>query len=309
MTKKMLIARQIALCVAISLAISGVSWGQSQKPPASSNPPSNENTQPAPRDQRGTDQSPLAIKIIPGTDSKQKTEQEERERKEKTDIETRLADETQRIADYTKFLSVFTAALLAAAIGQIVLFWYQLGYMATGVKDAGIAATSAKEATKNAKESFEKLERPYIFIYEPKPFAISRSKPMNQQPFVKYTVGSWGKTPAIVKFISTVINTGDEPGMPLRADYSHPLVVAPVLPPKYTYEIDEEAPARITFAMKENSDTIFPVLENKDTLFFRVIITYSGPISDRHQTSACWRYDGVSNRFVQHGSTEYNYMK
>src|SRR5258708_4720130 len=93
------------------LLLMGTALAQSSQPSTSSNSPSKKAAQPTTTDQRGTDQSPLSVKILPGPQTKEQADKEERERREKASIDEKLAFETQRIADYTFYLGIFTLAL------------------------------------------------------------------------------------------------------------------------------------------------------------------------------------------------------
>lgn len=203
-----------------------------------------------------------------------------------------------------------TDALITLFNGLLVVFTLKL---ATSTRIAALAAKESADAAKqqiqDSAETFAKSERPYIFVSEPKPFAISRNKPVNQQPFVAYAVGSWGKSPAVVTEVLSVMNTGNEPGALLHADYAHPLLANPVLPPKYSYTIEEEAPAGIDFIFAESArDIIIPSVPDSE-LFFHVVIRYRGAITEGHETSVCWRYDRRTMGLVEHGGSEYNYMR
>lgn len=73
--------------------------------------PTNEPAQPPARNQRGTDQEPFTIKILPAPGAQEKADKEEHERADKSQIDRKLAFETQRIADYTDRLALFTLFL------------------------------------------------------------------------------------------------------------------------------------------------------------------------------------------------------
>jgi hypothetical protein len=139
------------------------SWGQSKQPPVQSK-------QAAP-DQRGTEQVPLAVKILPATDAKEQAEKFEHDRKEKAVIDEKLALETQRIADYTDRLVLFTIFLFCVAVVQAGLFFWQLRYMRRGMRDAETAAKAAEDSAKATRESVtlaretaERQLRAYVYI-------------------------------------------------------------------------------------------------------------------------------------------------
>lgn len=110
---------------------------QAQRPSESagevkSNPPQTQprrTEQPTAADQHGTEQAPLSIQILPPVDAKEQAEKNERERIEKKTIDEKLAFETQRIADYTNRLTLFTCFLAVIATLQALLFGVQLTFM------------------------------------------------------------------------------------------------------------------------------------------------------------------------------------
>src|SRR5438105_2207076 len=86
----------VVFAPAFLLAMAGNSSGKSQRAPTYIPPiqaPSSQPTQPPTADQRGTDQVPLTVKILPGPDAKEQAEKQEHERSEKAENDKRLADQ------------------------------------------------------------------------------------------------------------------------------------------------------------------------------------------------------------------------
>src|ERR1041384_1194960 len=98
------------ICVAVILAaLLGVD-ARSQNPV-----PSDQAPRPAAAEQRGTDQVPLTVKVLPPPDAQEQADKAEHDRREKAIIDEKLAFETQRIADYTDRLALFTLSACAGA--------------------------------------------------------------------------------------------------------------------------------------------------------------------------------------------------
>jgi hypothetical protein len=185
----------LAIALALSAASASDSWSQSKQPPTQSK----QSAQPPAADQRGTDQVPLTVKIIPAQDAKEKADKEERERQEKAVIDEKLAFETQRIADYTDRLAAFTIALFCVAIFQAGLFFWQLRYMRQGMRDAEMAAKAAqdsadaaKESVTLAKETAQQQLRAYLFIKTPKILVFNADKTCAHEMWIR----NYGQTPA-----------------------------------------------------------------------------------------------------------------
>jgi hypothetical protein len=157
----------LAIALVLLVTFASDSLGQSKQPPTQSKPA----TQPPAPDQRGTDQVPLAVKILPATDAQEQAEKAEHERKEKAIIDEKLAFETQRIADYTDRLALFTVLLFCVAVAQAGLFLWQLRYMRQGMRDAEMAAKAAQDSAEAtwdsvtlAKDTAERQLRAYVFL-------------------------------------------------------------------------------------------------------------------------------------------------
>jgi hypothetical protein len=95
-----MLRKRTILAGLIAILVIGNASGES-KLPSRQQPqaPSAQPTQAPTPDQRGTDQIPLTVKVLPGEGAKEKAEKEERERAEKAEIDKKLADETERLAD------------------------------------------------------------------------------------------------------------------------------------------------------------------------------------------------------------------
>jgi hypothetical protein len=105
----MLKVRHIILVLALALlaAMLGNSWGQSQQPP--SEPQRGE--QPTPSDQRGTEQSPIIVKVLPTPKTETETAQDAKDREEKFHTD-------QWLVRWTGAVALFTLALVVIGSWQ-----------------------------------------------------------------------------------------------------------------------------------------------------------------------------------------------
>lgn len=74
--------RCLVIALALLAAFASDSWGQSKRPPGS-DASSKQNTQSAAPDQRGTENMPLSVKILPGEKTGAETTKEKYEAEEK----------------------------------------------------------------------------------------------------------------------------------------------------------------------------------------------------------------------------------
>jgi hypothetical protein len=176
----MLTVRFILAATILTLAIHGGAWGQTRpggrtqpgQPPQQAQPaqPPNLPSSPPVTDQRGTDQMPLSVKVLPSPKSAEEMAKEERERQEKSEADKRLADETERLADEaenlttaTRWLAGLVLLLFVAALGQIALFWLQLRLMRQAVENAAKAAGTAQTNADSAEKTLITTQRAFVY--------------------------------------------------------------------------------------------------------------------------------------------------
>jgi hypothetical protein len=108
-------------CLVIALALLAVasdSWGQSRQKSSEQKPAATQ--QQTGSDQRGTEQSPLIVKVAPApkTDADREEETKERERVAKADRQKEKSDAD--LVKYTAELALFTKGLFAATVALFV---------------------------------------------------------------------------------------------------------------------------------------------------------------------------------------------
>src|ERR1700674_1364911 len=214
---------------------------------------------------------------------------------------------------FLSLLKQYDVVVTAIATAFIAYFTYTLKNVTAQLfSTSDEAAKAATKQAKLAEDAFTKLERPYLFIFG----ASKITQELDGIPFVSYSVANYGKTPAVIKHASAAISTGLEPDIPLRLDHTHNLFVLPVLPQYDVRNLRELLPDGIAWDSTYESLTgglegnlvaggLAPRLTGQDDFFFWIIVTYKGPFTDHHETSACWRFDSGTNRLVNHGDGQY----
>jgi hypothetical protein len=171
-------------------------------------------------DQRGTDQIPLTVKVLPTPKSQADIDEEQRRADEHAANERGLTVATWVLAGFTLLL-----ALIAG--GQIGLFFWQLRLIRESLDDAGIAANAAtvaataatdqarelKRSADSTERSFTELERAYVF---PSHSRIEGSEAI--ELFVEFRMRNLGRTPAIIKEFRVCFSKSDT--LPLIPDYT-----------------------------------------------------------------------------------------
>ncbi len=218
-------------------------------------------------------------------------------------------------------IAIYTLGLLIVAAVQAGLFWWQLGFMLAGLKDAAVAANAAKESAdasreqaETAKDALTVARRPYVFISGVKLLKLRLDPLMRvKDRYVEYTVGNYGSTPAIVSEIRIDFLSSKE--VPIDAPdvawdnlpiFDCRVISGGAAPVSYTHDAPdltvegEDAPLLRYNDYEGRGPASFadPILRGGFSFFFRVVILYRGPFTTNHETSACWRYDLSQNRFV-----------
>jgi hypothetical protein len=195
-----------------------------------------------------------------------------------------------RIAEYTLWLAVLTGGLVLVSAGQ--------GYfLLRADRTARMSAEAAQAQTHN----FTKLERPYIYVFNPEGLGLESNR---EDPFyfVKYQVANYGKTPATIDGVFIGISVGSLPDESYQVGPWHELRVSPIMTPdQKSTGLTAAVPETVAigeYAGENTPPTPAPDLTDEEEFFFRVLIKYHGPFSRGHETSVCWRWDSASLRLI-----------
>ncbi len=140
--------RAVIIALALLLARSGDSWGQSQRPPNRNQAQTTQ--QPATTDQRGTEKSPAFVKILPPEDADAKAKQEAADRAAKDALDTN----TIRLG----------IAAIAVAFLQFIAIGVQAWFLWRTVRVSGIAAKAAKDSADIAKRTLAVTQRAFVQV-------------------------------------------------------------------------------------------------------------------------------------------------
>jgi hypothetical protein len=250
----------------------------------------------APKDeQRGSDNSPISIKIIPAPDAEAKAAKEERYRQEKASQDNWLTKSTVWLAFVTTILAGVTAGLWIAT--------YRLGSDAkrTGDRQAidtqaslSIAREAAKAAMENATATMAS-ERAYVFV-NVKLIDETQTRPVPTGFIANFC--NHGKTPAVITNIRSQIDVvSDIPN------------VMPEITPNDTTS-DRELPEglviaseliyRVTMRPPNSSVTSYAAEINGGQKFLICYgqIRYKDIFDKKRETGFCWQYSPTQRRFI-----------
>jgi hypothetical protein len=142
--------RCLVVALALLAALASDSWGQSKQPtpPPTQSAQTNQASKPY---ERGTEQFPVIIKVLPTKESEEKAAADAHREDEKTANDGRLAG-------FTELLFWATCALSVIALFQLFVFGWQ------GVQ-LKRAVSAAKEATELSNREFISTHRPKIIVH------------------------------------------------------------------------------------------------------------------------------------------------
>jgi hypothetical protein len=192
---------------------------------------------------------------------------------------------------------------------QAILFFYQLRLIRASLVDAKAASEAATRQARVAEDTLNKIERPYVFVYNVSPLKVERFGDDAEEDgvhlSVTYSVANYGKLPAVIENMRVSLSVFTEPLDPANFDFNHPLAVSAVLVPGEPRNDLDEGLGWNDYGSDEYGQDA-PNLGNND-LFFWVVIRYHGTFTGGHVTKACWRYDERTGRFVEfNGGPEHN---
>jgi hypothetical protein len=283
--------------IAMLLVLISHSAAQSQQRPFTSPRPA---PQPTAQDQRGTDQQPLSVKIVPS----EKTDAEREDEQKHRDSEARLSDSAAQLAR-------FAYGLFLVAIAQLLLFAVQLWFIRASFRDAKKAAEAAKlnaEAVIDAERAriFASIEQDTAdTIRSAAKHAHSTEKDGNTLDGsigLFYGLKNYGKTPAIIKEIGHQLVLAPELAKEHEHSPKNPLPIEQILGP------GEQTPRGTLVCSLDRKMTIGEakeILALKNSLWFYGYVTYDDTFGFGRELRYIFRCDGsTGSRFRLHSFQE-----
>jgi hypothetical protein len=170
-----MLSMKAVLLALLSLVVVGSVYAQSPKQPLPHSNPAQEAPKP---NERGTEQSPLVIKVLPPLNEDEKAAAAEKERKDKSESDWSLV--------------ILTGVLAIIGVIQIIVFGLQARRLRQTVTATKDAADAALKTAKNA----ETTERAYVKLSHVPPGLGFNT--MGGTCFAQFRVRNFGRTPAKV---------------------------------------------------------------------------------------------------------------
>ncbi len=228
------------------------------------------------------DKTPLSV-TLKGPITVQKSDHDRDDDREKSNDQ----------ASNERWLIFWTAGLVVVTFGLVIITGVLARYTYKLWLETDLSS-------KRQAKQFENVQRPYVYVYNVK----GLQQPNNAHPrqYLSYKVANHGVTPAVLEppYVGIFTSLSAEPNdTPLQAAEPDDLVVSPILAPREDRWSSEQVPDNM------------PIPSNNEgpEMFFKIIIHYSGPFTNRHITVATWRFNPASKSFIQFGGDAYNYRK
>lgn len=194
------------------------------------------------------------------------------------------------------------AIAVFVSVGQLILFWWQLGAMRKGLVD------TAKQA-KIAEETFSKIERPHVFLTELEWMGADTDRTSGLQ----YLAVNAGRIPAIIESVRFFVDPTTPNDFQVIGPKSQ-LQAGQVLLAEDNRVIRSWYPFReglemTDFKLASGAIAHIPFEFAYTVPKIRLIVAYRGPFTEGHETSALWAWDPGNGCFGIEGGYQYNYTK
>jgi hypothetical protein len=285
-------------CLVIALtfvaAIASDSWGQSKQPSPKGSP---QNTT---QQDRGTENSPVVVKVLPT----EKSQTELRNDVEKQESDRHLVKLTGDLAKYTERLFWATLILAAVTAGLVGVGYFQS-------RDAKRSIAAAEASARIAERALTELERPYLFILDYNWLLTEKAKADGLKCGFVFSVANGGKLPAFIKVVKLGIRIGESIPSIYDEPSIHDLLTAPLIAggeqrrviQGFTDEGDEPA---LECQIRGGMALIPGSVLKAGGVIAKISIEYDGPTTTGHATTACWEWHPVKHAFTQYGGPGHN---
>jgi hypothetical protein len=238
-----------------------------------------------PADERGTEQSPLAVKIMPTTKSEEETANENRERKEKSEIDRKLVAFNGDLAYYARLLTWLGGL-------QFLAIFVQATFLGLTLKTTARAATAAK----NASDATNALERPSLFVARTHLGEEHNEADRTISHFCDYSIGNYGRSPAVL--IERCVDLRYLPELPERPTYVHVIPSRRVI--YHGEPIDNLRTSLSQAEERVSGDAAYQ-------LYLLGYFCYEDVFGAAVTTGFCYRLDEITGRLLRDGGNAYNY--
>lgn len=279
-------------------------------------PPTHQTENEGSKQNYGTANDPLFIKIVPTEQADNARQQQTKNEDQKASFDRRMADSTEDLAIYTGGLVAATIVLALVGVGQLYMFYRQLGYMKDGVRDAKIAADAAAAGAKAAQSSADtaaralaELERPHLFVELKDGIIDTTYDEMYPDGAIEFDIPNYGRVPASVDGCYVgITQIGIFPKSGILCDEFHGIIGPGAKKERCRVHIPYNA--SLDTVVTQNSDEPPYMVPSKNSSYETIIlieIFYMGIGIEKYFSRFCWLWDHGVGRWVKYNDPSYNY--
>jgi len=255
-------------------AVASDSWGQSQrKPPREENKTTQQSAAP---DQRGTEQSPAIIKLIPTPKTAEETEADRKEKEDKNKSDVSMIR--------------LTGALALIGFLQLLVFGWQ------GIQ-LRLAVSAAKAATELGNKEFISTHRPRMTVYG---LAFGGSMASDKPVPISFRYVNSGDSDAKVTGIGSHVFRLTGTMMPAEIEFTHQEITPPIDFPSGMHGI-RLTPGTIL------PDVVIETGVSTDKIVCVGYVLYRDGNGTRRQAGFCRYFDLAAGRWIKMEDDEYEY--
>jgi hypothetical protein len=285
-------------CLVATLAFLAVfasdSRGQSKQPSPKAN------QQNATQPERGTENSPVVVKILPTEKPKDELDSE----KAKQESDRLLVSLTGDLAKYTNRL-FWATGFLGLITGGLVFFGF------IQVRDSKRSIRAAETSAKIAERALTELEAPFLAInIKNTGIEWHTTQPILFGDLI-FTIANYGRTPAhILELVEGVLPVKIGGGQPPVLDSSkvrgNPMPYGVIAPPNDETQEFKTIP---NIYFYEGSEPGIFAKEVTQKAFFRGFVRYRDIFGGHYVLGFCFIFDPDGDRWVLLGNEDHNYCR
>lgn len=159
----------------------------------SQQPSTNASHKKSSQQERGSEQSPIVVKIVPPEISKDERDKMESKEADKATEDRQMVELTGALARYTKWLFVATTVLAMLTLGLVIVGFKQTSDARASIEAAKKSAVAAERQIELGRQEFSATHRPRIILREAYT-AFDAGHPMR----VSFTLANTGGTQATI---------------------------------------------------------------------------------------------------------------
>lgn len=169
-----------------------------------------------------------------------------------------------------------------------------------------------RNSVRIAARALTELERPYLFVFDMNWRPQEPHEVGGLEPGLTYTVANHGKLPAIIRTVLIGIDFDNKiPEHMIAVGPTHDLLTGPIVASDKARNIPQplqldDDRGTMSFRLKSGQEARIPTALVLGGPVIKIFIEYDGPITNGHEITSCWRWNGGMGTFAEYGGWRHN---